>query len=78
MGFSNTVKQARQDMGISQEELAHALNVSYVTINRWENGKSEPNRLAKSVFFSFCLKNGVNVKEELSDKRILRENKNGF
>jgi DNA-binding transcriptional regulator YiaG len=55
MRFSATVKQARQDMGLSQEELAHALNVGYVTINRWENGKSEPNRLAKSVCFNFFL-----------------------
>ena len=64
MDFYATVKQVRQYLGISQEELAHALNVSYVTINRWENGKSEPNRLAKSVFFSFCSKKGIVIKEE--------------
>ena len=58
MDFSATVKQARKEMGMSQEELAHALNVSYVTINRWENGKSEPNCMAKSVFFAFCEKKG--------------------
>ena len=74
MGFSITVKQARLDMGISQEELAHALNVSYVTINRWENGKSEPSRLAKSAFFSFCSKKGVKIKDEL---KKIREGENG-
>ena len=68
MDFSTTVKQARQDMGLSQEELAQALNVSYVTINRWENGKSEPNRLTKSVFFSFCKKKGIKIKEDLNVK----------
>ena len=63
MDFSTKVKQARHDMGMSQEELAHALNVSYVTINRWENGKSKPNRLAKSVFFTFCSKKGIKIQE---------------
>jgi len=77
MDFSSTVKQARLDIGTSQEELAHALNVSYVTINRWENGKSEPNRLAKSVFFSFCSKKGINFRDEPNEKRKVRGNKNG-
>ena len=67
MDFSTTVKQARKDMGLSQEELAQALNISYVTINRWENGKSKPNRMAKSVFFAFCEKKGLKIKEVLSE-----------
>jgi DNA-binding XRE family transcriptional regulator len=64
MNFSAVVKQVRIDLGISQEELAQALNVSYVTINRWENGKSEPNRLAKSVFFSFCKEKRIIIRDE--------------
>ena len=67
MDFSTTVKQARKDMGLSQEELAQALNISYVTINRWENGKSEPNRMAKSVFFAFCEKKGLKIQEVHSE-----------
>jgi DNA-binding transcriptional regulator YiaG len=61
MGFSDTVKQVRQTLGISQEGLAHALNVSYVTINRWENGRTEPNRMAKTVFYAFCEKKGIST-----------------
>jgi len=61
--FSDTVKQARATLGMSQEELAHALEVSYVTINRWENDKSEPNKMTKSVFFAFCKDKGVNFQE---------------
>lgn len=37
MGFPDTVKQARRTLGISQEELAHALNISHVAINRRES-----------------------------------------
>ena len=29
-------------MFLSQEDLAQKLGVSYVTVNRWENGKFEP------------------------------------
>jgi DNA-binding transcriptional regulator YiaG len=59
--FSDTVKQARTALGMSQEELAHALKVSYVTINRWENEKSEPNKMARSVFFAFCREKGLEI-----------------
>jgi len=36
------IKQVRNDLGLSQEEFARALNVSYTTVNRWENGKAQP------------------------------------
>ena len=62
--FSKTVKYLRQSLGISQEELAHALNVSYVTINRWENGKTVPNKMAKKVFYTFCEQKGVFIRED--------------
>ena len=32
----------RQQLGLSQVELAALLNVSNVTVNRWENDKAEP------------------------------------
>jgi DNA-binding transcriptional regulator YiaG len=62
--FSATVKQARQTLGISQEDLAHALKVSYVTINRWENGKTLPNKMAKAVFFDYCESKGIQIRGE--------------
>lgn len=63
MDFSATVKMVREKMNISQEDLARALNVSFATINRWENGKTHPNKLAKQVFISFCEQNGISVKD---------------
>ena len=43
--------------GYSQEQLARELDVSFATINRWENGKTEPSRLALDKFLSgkWCL-----------------------
>ena len=68
MEFPNSVKHLRQSLGMSQEELAHALNVSYVTINRWENGKTEPNKMAKMVFYTFCEQRGVSIQEDRDGK----------
>ncbi len=48
------VKEIRRQLGLSQEELAHALGVSFATVNRWENGKTNPSKLARNQFRSFC------------------------
>jgi len=54
--FPELVKEVRRQLGISQEELAHELGVSFATINRWENGKTTPFKLAKVQFDNFCAK----------------------
>ncbi len=33
--------------------LAHALGVSFATVNRWENGKTNPSKLAQVTFDNF-------------------------
>lgn len=63
MDFPAIVKIVREKMNMSQEDLARALNVSFATINRWENGKTHPNKLTKQVFVSFCKKNGISIKD---------------
>lgn len=40
------IKKLREDMGLTQERLARELDISFSTVNRWENGKSRP----KGVF----------------------------
>lgn len=52
--FPALVKEVRKQLGISQEELAHELGVSFATINRWENGKTTPFKLARGQFDAFC------------------------
>ncbi|MEA1900388.1 MAG: helix-turn-helix transcriptional regulator [Thermodesulfobacteriota bacterium] len=48
------VKDVRRQLVISQKELANELVVSFATINRWENGKTTPFKLAQ--FDAFCEK----------------------
>ncbi|MDL1958756.1 MAG: helix-turn-helix domain-containing protein [Deltaproteobacteria bacterium] len=54
--FPELVKEVRRQLVISQEELAHELGVSFATINRWENGKTTPFKLARAQFEAFCEK----------------------
>ena len=58
--FPATVKEVRRRLALSQEELAHALGVSFATVNRWENGKTIPSKLAQRQFIAFCETNGIN------------------
>ena len=41
------LKRIRQMHNWSQEDLARELGVSFATVNRWENGKTKPSRLAQ-------------------------------
>lgn len=65
MNFPSAVKMLREKTGMSQEGLARALDVSFATINRWENGKTQPNKLTKSVFLSFCEKHGILLRDSI-------------
>ena len=45
--IAEELKKLRQQKGWSQEDLARELGVSFATVNRWENGKTKPSRLAQ-------------------------------
>lgn len=44
--ISKLVKELRADLGLTQEQFAAKIGVTYSTINRWENNKGKPSRLA--------------------------------
>jgi putative transcriptional regulator len=65
--FARSVKYVRKQLGLSQEGLAHELGVSFATVNRWENGKTAPSRMAQNQFKSFYeekLRKGALAPEE--------------
>jgi transcriptional regulator with XRE-family HTH domain len=71
MVFSDFVKKVRQDLGLSQAEFAKALNVSFTTINRWENNRVAPSNLALKNFVDFCQDNFIVVPLELRKEESL-------
>lgn len=36
------VRQLRKTRGLTQEQLAHQLKVTFATVNAWENGRHRP------------------------------------
>ena len=40
------IKKLRESFGMTQEDFAHELGVTFATVNRWENRKAVPSRLA--------------------------------
>ncbi len=51
------IRKIRLSMGLTQQAFAASLNVSFVTLNRWENGKSRPSSLARSQLDALAEKN---------------------
>jgi DNA-binding transcriptional regulator YiaG len=41
------IKVLRKGLGLTQEEFAHAVAVTFSTVNRWENGHAKPSKLAR-------------------------------
>ena len=41
------LKSLRKKLGLSQEELAQKLGVSFTSVNRWENQQTKPSKLAR-------------------------------
>ena len=59
MVFSKFCLETRLKLNLSQEMLARKLDVSFATINRWENGKALPQKLTMHRFEKFCKENGI-------------------
>lgn len=55
------LKRIRAFLNMSQVEFAEHLSVSFATVNRWENGRAIPNRLAQSRIYELCKETSVPV-----------------
>lgn len=66
------IKQIRTHLKMSQTELAKKLNVTFQTVNRWENGRAVPNKLAQSMLYELCKEKAVPV-YELTLKKIAKQ-----
>lgn len=54
MDYPEIIKLIRGHLNLSQEDLSRELEVSFTTVNRWENGKSETSKMAKRLLFDLC------------------------
>ena len=61
MNIDEILKTIREELNISQETLALDLNVSFSTINRWENSRTKPSRLAVTQIKKYCVNKGISA-----------------
>lgn len=47
--IADLVRETRQHLGLTQEEFALKLGVSYQSVNRWENGRTKPLPIAVNL-----------------------------
>lgn len=62
------IKRIREYLGLSQTDFAEKLGVTFATINRWENGRAIPTKLAQVTLYEYCKTQGVPVYEMILDK----------
>ena len=73
------IKTIRKSAGMKQEQFAKTLGTTTLSINRWENGKTQPNKMAQTQLFEFCKRNNIDmfdfivkqVKREPDDDRLI-------
>jgi len=59
MKLEEILKKIRKELNISQEQFARDLNVSFTTLNRWENSHTTPSRLARMRIIDYCNEKGI-------------------
>ena len=43
------IRELRLSLSLTQENFAHEIGVTFATVNRWENGRTTPNKVAQKV-----------------------------
>ena len=62
------IKHIRDYLGLSQADFAEKLGVNFATVNRWENGRAIPTKLAQAKLYDYCKEQGIPVYQFVLDK----------
>lgn len=66
--MQDLIKKIRSHMDMNQTEFAERLNVTFATVNRWENGRALPNKLAQDKIYDLCKEYNVPVYDMVLEK----------
>lgn len=66
LSFPEQIKFVRMFLQLSQTELAEKIGISYATVSRWERENRTPQLAMLGKFYSFCMRNGIEI--DLTDK----------
>ncbi len=62
LNFPEQVKTVRVLLQLTQTELAEQIGISYATVSRWERENRTPHLAMVGKFYSFCMRNGIEIK----------------
>lgn len=62
--YPATIIKLRAILNLSQAALAELLGVSFTSVNRWENGKYQPTKVAKEKIRLICEEKNIKPKEK--------------
>jgi transcriptional regulator with XRE-family HTH domain len=66
--FPALVRALRQRLGLTQEQLAQELGVSFSTVNVWENGKRAPLPFLRKRLIEMAKASGVEVESKIAPR----------
>ena len=67
--MKDLIKAIRFAANMNQEQFASALGTTPLSINRWENGKTLPNRMAQTQLYNFCKEHAIDVAQLIIDTK---------
>lgn len=76
--MKNLIKAIRASSNMNQEQFASALGTTALSINRWENGKTIPNKMAQTQIYNFCKERSIDVAKLIIDTKAYGNNDNSL
>lgn len=61
--YAKALIELRSKLNISQTEMAALLNVSYPSVNRWENNKATPVKIVRVRIEKLCRENDIEIEK---------------
>ena len=74
--MKDLIKAIRFAANMNQEQFASALGTTPLSINRWENGKTLPNRMAQTQLYNFCKDHAIDVTQLIIDTKAYGDTDN--
>lgn len=55
------IKQIREKALLTQVEFAKVIGISFMTVQRWEQGKNKPSFRLRRKILNFCKENNIEI-----------------
>ena len=74
--MKDLIKAIRTAANMNPEQFASSLGTTPLSINRWENGKTLPNRMAQTQLYNFCKERSIDVAKLIVDTKAYADTDN--